>query len=41
MSQDLQVYTIALELERAVLMIEQIDHMTDARLDHAVIERAP
>ena len=41
MSQDARVklYSIMVEHDRAVLMIEQIDQITDALLDHDLIER--
>jgi len=40
MSQDARVNSIMVEHDRAVLMIEKIDQITDALLDHDLIERA-
>jgi len=39
MNQDARVYSMMAEHDRAVPMIEQIDQIMDALLDHDLIER--
>jgi len=39
MNQDARVYSMIVEHDQAVPMIEQIDQIMDALLDHDLIER--